>query len=187
MSRRPIVSIAIFCFLVTFGAWAQVRPGAWAQSSVLSGAGGRDLAVARVVHGVLGYTRWPARPASIRLCVAGNAEHAGRLGGSPPEVGGPVAVRRFSDAGAVRPADCDAVLLGEMPNAGRAALLARMRGQPVVTIDDNDDACRAGAMFCLTFVPEGLALQMNIDAVSRGTVRVDPRVLRLSAPGGARR
>lgn len=187
MPRRPIVTIVAFCLLVTFGAEAQDRPWAQAQTSIPSGVGGRELAVARVVHGILGYTRWPAARGAIRLCVAGDAEHTERLGGSPPQSGRPVSVRRVPTPAAVQPVDCDAVLLGAMPAADRSGLLGRMRGNPVVTIDESDPGCRAGAMFCLRFVPAGLALQMNIDAVSRSAVRVDPRVLRLSAPGGVGR
>jgi hypothetical protein len=35
-------------------------------------------------------------------------------------------------------------------------------------------------MFCLVYLPRALTFQLNIDAVSRSGLSVDPRVLRLS-------
>ncbi|MEO7470390.1 MAG: YfiR/HmsC family protein, partial [Sphingobium limneticum] len=43
--------------------------------------------------------------------------------------------------------------------------------------------CGSGAIFCLLYAPQTLSFQLNIDAVSRSAVRIDPRVLRLSKGG----
>ena len=58
-------------------------------------------------------------------------------------------------------------------------LIASTTGRPVVTIVEADLACRSGAMFCLLYAPQSLSFRLSIDAVSRSTVRIDPRVLRL--------
>lgn len=58
-----------------------------------------------------------------------------------------------------------------------------VRGAPIVTIAENDPACRSEAMFCLVFLEDAMAFQLNIDAVSRSGVRIDPRVLRMSQGG----
>lgn len=65
----------------------------------------------------------------------------------------------------------------------RQRLIAAVRGNPVVTIAEDDRDCAGGAMFCLLFAPQTLSFQLNIDAVSRSTVRIDPRVLRVAKGG----
>lgn len=163
------------------GAAAQDLPVALAQSSVPAGPGGPAQAVARMVHGIVGYTRWPSTPAVISICVTGTPRFAGAIGAAGRS-GQRVAVRRVAPA-ALRAPDCNALYLGSMAPADRATLLARIRGSAIVTIDENDPACRAGAMFCLRFGRAEAGFELNVDAVSRSAVRVDPRVLRLSIGG----
>lgn len=168
--------------LAMSGAAAQELPVALAQSSVPAGSGGPAQAVARMVHGIVGYTRWPSAPAVVNICIAGIPRFAGAIGAAG-RTGQRIAARRVNPA-ALRAPDCNALYLGSMAPADRAALLARMRGSAVVTIDENDPACRAGAMICLRIGRAQAGFELNVDAVSRSTVRIDPRVLRLSQSTG---
>ena len=138
------------------------------------------MTVGRMVQGILSYSRWPAARTPIRLCVAG----APRFGAALPGAGGGIVLIR--GAAELRAEACDALYLGPLLPAARAALLARMRGRPVVTIDEADPGCGAGAMFCLVIGRTGIAMEMNLDAVSRSGVRIDPRVLRLGRQVGTR-
>lgn len=176
--RRSSIAGLLSVALVTAGAIAQPGPTRLSQTSVPEGPGGQTTAVARIVHGILGYSQWPTRHAPVRLCIAG----APRFAGSLPLAGSGVAVTR--GAPGLSGNGCDALYLGPLPPGARTALLARMRGHPVVTIDEADPGCRSGAMFCLAVGQTQVSLEMNLDAVSRGGVRIDPRVLRLARPGG---
>lgn len=75
---------------------------------------------------------------------------------------------------------CDALYLGDLDLETLRQWTALARGAPVATIAESDPACSSEAMFCLVFMPDAMAFDLNIDAVSRSGVRVDPRVLRMS-------
>jgi hypothetical protein len=144
--------------------------------------GGADrfaLGAARTVGSILAYSRWPVAPDPVRLCVIGSASHAARLDGPLP--GGITVSRRDFPASAPDlAAACDALYLGNLPLPVMRAATGAVRGRPVVTIAENDPACRSEAMFCLAVGDAALSFEINIDAISRSTVRIDPRVLRIA-------
>lgn len=144
-----------------------------------TGGEGHGPAVARVVQSLIEYTRWPEPRSLLRLCVAGPAFHAARLEGLRL-ADGRIVERRTMPLPAVAPAACDAVYIGQQPLAAQRQLTAALRGRGVMTIAEADPACRSQAMFCLTFMPQAVSFRLNIDAVARSGLRVDPRVLRLS-------
>jgi hypothetical protein len=139
---------------------------------------------AHMVDAILEYTRWPAPRQTIQLCVAGAALHAGKLDEIVLSDGSQVIVTPWRVTGAVQQGRCDALYIGRMEAILTRKLIASSRGLAVVTIIEDDPDCRSGAMFCLKFEPAALSFQLNIDAVSRSAVRIDPRVLRMSKGGG---
>lgn len=137
-------------------------------------------AVARLVRSVVEYTRWPGDRASLRACVVGPADHAGDLlSGAAVRAAGIRASEVSAEAAA--PAGCEIVYLGRLSLEQQRAVTARMRGSAVLTIAENDPACRSRAMFCLLFEADALSFRLDIDAVANSQVRIDPRVLRLGA------
>jgi len=156
-----------------------------ARSPVPRVAEGRSIAVAQMVRGILSYTRWPGAMASIRLCVAGAPLYGAKLAETEGAGGRAIQLRSLLPGEGPGAAGCDGLYLGRMAAAERSQLIAEAHGQAIVTIDENDPACRAGAMFCLAVEPTRLSFQLNLDAVSRGAVRIDPKVLLLArAPEG---
>src|SRR3546814_21012444 len=83
--------------------------------------------------------------------------------------------------------DCDILFLGRMPVADRRQLIAWVRGRAVLTITDDDAACIYGAMFCLSSHAASLSFSVHLDAIGRGPLRVDPRVLRIGSGQGGHR
>jgi hypothetical protein len=61
-------------------------------------------------------------------------------------------------------------------------MIGGIRGRAVLSIAETDPGCRGGTMFCLAVGASTLSFQLSVDAISRGTVRVDPRVLRVASP-----
>jgi hypothetical protein len=133
--------------------------------------------VASLVGGIISYSRWPTQPRPVRLCLAGATRYALRISDAQRTAGQSLMIRSVGSAG--KSATCDVIYIGTMRPAARTRLIAATRGQPVVTIVENDPACRSGAMFCL--VPARGTFRLNLDAVSRSQVRVDPRVLRIAS------
>jgi hypothetical protein len=144
--------------------------------------GGSDavaLATARMVRSFIDYSRWPVRPEPMTLCVVGSPSNAGRLDELALGDGRRVAVRAISP-GALAASGCDVAYFGRVdPVIMRQALIA-VRGKGVLTIAENDPQCRSQAMFCLRQDRASLAFGVNIDAISRSGLRIDPRVLRIA-------
>lgn len=136
---------------------------------------------ARMAGAILEFTHWPSPPPVVRLCVAGATRHAGRLDRVVLSSGVPLRVSALAPNGL--PAQCDALYFGGLDLAASRRLIAGARDSAIVTIAEDDADCRSGAMFCLIFAPDALSFQLNIDAVSRSAVRIDPRVLRMSKGG----
>jgi hypothetical protein len=159
----------------------QMSVQAAAQSVVEEG--GMAQAVDRMVGGIVSYARWPSgSPTTNRLmCVVGTPRLAPRMAPDAPGRGS-IAVR-YVTAAAVN-ADCDILFLGRMSVADRRQLIAWVRGRPVLTITDDDATCIYGAMFCLTTRGANLSFSVNLDAIGRGPLKIDPRVLRIGADEG---
>lgn len=139
-------------------------------------------AVVRAVRSLVEYTRWPQPSNPVELCVAGPASHAGQL--DAVRLGdGRMLSRRAVAANPAALAGCDVVYIGRVPLAGQRQLTAAVRGRGVMTVAEADPECRSEAMFCLIYPATGLSFRLNIDAVSRSGLRVDPRVLRVSQGG----
>lgn len=138
----------------------------------------------RLVSGIISYARWPdGRTASNQnICVIGAPRFTTALdlwtvGGDAPRT----TARTTSDL--LGGADCDAIYIGRMPATERRQIIAWVRSRPVLTITDDDPACTFGAMFCLVRRTNNLGFSINLDAISRSHLRVDPRVLRIGSEG----
>ncbi|WP_336959212.1 YfiR family protein [Sphingobium aquiterrae] len=151
-----------------------------ASTQVAAGPQGQGAAVSAIVGDIIGYTRWPVPPAPVRLCLAGAPHHAGRLGAIMLPSGQGVRVQQVAVPAPVEGGDCDVLYVGGLDAPHARALLAGARGRAVLTIAEDDDRCRGGAMICLHVGATSIGFELNVDAVSRGAVRIDPRVLRLS-------
>ncbi|WCM28347.1 YfiR family protein [Sphingomonas sp. QA11] len=142
-------------------------------------------AVARMVGGIISYTRWPGdAAAAMRLCVIGKTRFADRLGEASPVAGRPISVNRLATGNPTIGQSCDILYLGDLPAGQGPRTIAGIRGRAILSIAESDPACRGGTMFCLDIKPLEISFQLSLDAISRGTVRVDPRVLRLSDADG---
>lgn len=154
------------------------------QTIVEDGTGGTTRAANRMTGGIISYARWPdGRRATRSMCVIGTPRLTERL--APIVPGGPVVtVRHLSAVAAMGSPPCDILFLGRMPVADRQRLIGWVRGRAVLTITDDDPGCAFGAMFCLAARPAGLSFSVNLDAIGRGPLRIDPRVLKIGQDDG---
>lgn len=134
---------------------------------------------ARLVGSILAYSRWPSAPSPVRLCIIGPVDHAEALDGILP--GGIGVDRREMPPGATNLGGlCDALYIGNISLPAMRQVTSTVRGRAVVTIAEDDPLCRSESMFCLVFEPRALSFHMNIDAIARSAVKIDPRVLRMA-------
>lgn len=161
----------------------QMSVQAASQSVVEDRTGGLTRAVNRMIGGITSYARWPGGPAATTrmMCVVGTPRLTDRMA---PDIPGPgsITVRRLAVPAVT--AECDILFLGRMPVADRRQLIGWVRGRPILTITDDDAACIYGAMFCLSNKGANLSFSVNLDAIARGPLRIDPRVLRIGSDEG---
>lgn len=169
-------------------AWAASAPAeaqvARAGQTLDDGPNPYDRPLARTIVSIVQYSRWPTERQVVRLCIAGPSEYGERFKVQPLSGGRelrPVSVPPT----ALGPARCDVVYLGRLSLDEQRRIMATLLGTPVLTIAENDPACRSRAMVCLLFEANEMSFRINVDAISRSQVRIDPRVLRMSdGPGG---
>ncbi|WP_374527564.1 YfiR family protein [Novosphingobium sp.] len=139
-------------------------------------------AVARTVQAMIDYTRWPDQPDPLLLCTVGAVSHAEQLGELTLADGHKVQHRQVAASPAAL-GGCDVVYLGALGLTEQRQLTGAVRGRAVLTIAESDPDCRSEAMFCLLLEPQALNFRLNLDAVSRSGLKVDPRVLRMAKGG----
>lgn len=163
----------------------QMSAQAASQTVVEDGSGGMARAVNRMIGGIASYARWPDGSATTGrvMCLVGTPRLTDRMAPDGPGRG-TITVRRMSADAVVLRTDCDMLFLGRMPVADRRQLIAWVRGRPILTITDDDAACIYGAMFCLNNRAASLSFSVNLDAIGRGPLRIDPRVLRIGGGEG---
>jgi hypothetical protein len=163
----------------------QMSVQAASQTIVEDESGGVSGAVNRMLGGIVSYVRWPAPVEPVKtLCVVGGPRLTDRIAPDVPGRGPAIAVRRTTVAAATAAGDCDILFLGRLPDADRNRLIGWVRNRPVLTISDDDPDCLHGAMFCLVHRRGGLSFSVNLDAIARGPLRIDPRVLKIGRGDG---
>lgn len=141
----------------------------------------RSLQVARIVSGIIGFSRWPGQPATLRFCVAGETAHLKALFPDSNALPGIELQQRTllpTEDGRVA-GECDILYIAQRAASRRTRLLNDAIGRPVLTISEGDALCAEACMFCLALRDENVALLANLDAISRSGIRINPKVLQL--------
>lgn len=167
---------ALACMPLLLGA---VQPTPVAMTAG-AGSAAQAAATARMVRSFIDFTRWPTQPNPVTLCVVGPAVNTAQLDGLATSDGRRI-VRRNVSAAALPSAGCNVAYFGRLDPAALRQAVQVVRGKGVLTISESDPTCRSQTMFCLRPGAQALGFQVNIDAVSRSGLKVDPRVLRMAA------
>lgn len=137
------------------------------------------------VNGIIDNTQWPSLPnTEISLCLAGNPALQQSLQTTPlVNRHGTVQLQAIaSDTTANRLHNCSVLFIGAaIPETIATNWVLSLIGKPVVTIRENPELCRDGALICLyTAKSHTPTFDVNLDAVSRSGVLLNPMVLTLS-------
>ena len=150
--------------------------------------GGRATVTA-VVSGVIGYTRWPAPLTEIRVCAVGAGPGVDELAGQA-DFAAAKATTRVRVVSGLRDASnqCDVIYVGQLAGNVAREILQRTVGRPVLTIGEGADFCSDGGMFCLLTDTGVARFSVNLDAVARSGLAVNPWVLRIArAPSASKK
>ncbi|MNY42749.1 hypothetical protein D3C86_1776670 [compost metagenome] len=77
-------------------------------------------------------------------------------------------------------ATCDAVYFGNESPANQLELFRNYQGRALLLIAEQNAECVIGSAFCLIINEETVRFSVNLDALSRSGVRVNPDVLMLA-------
>lgn len=141
----------------------------------------RDAVVPAAVQqlgAIATYARWTGAPHTLRVCITGQTPLSNAMTSQTLPDGRVLMPQRVSSAQTIA-ANCEIAVIGTLPSAERAQIIRAAGGVGLLTITDADPACEYGAMFCWRSTATGVTFDLNIAAVTRSRVRVDPRVLAL--------
>lgn len=174
--RAGAAATAWLLWVLAGAALANEVAGAKATAAAPDG----QATVTTVVAGIVSYTRWPTPTSSVRLCTVGRGPGvdellaAADLGSAQQSV--PVQAARGTHA----PSACDVIYVGSVASGTARSLLQSTVGRPVLMIGEGREFCTDGGMFCLQAGTAEVGFAVNLDAVARSGLRVNPRVLRMA-------
>jgi hypothetical protein len=174
---RAAASRVTACALLSLALWPATMH---AQSGSHNPPNAPDV-VTKVVAGIVSYTRWPDAAAAIRLCTIGRSPGVDALQRSQ-EIGSPgraVAIVAVRDLDAAE-RGCDALYLAQSTAAHVRQAVRQFAGRPVLMLGEGADFCSDGGMFCLEPAAPKPRFGVNLDAVARSGLKVNPLVLRVA-------
>lgn len=139
----------------------------------------KDKSVRSIVSGIVSYSRWPALSGQPKLCIFSSSRFAQVLSdsGSAALPYTPLIVQNESEA---LHATCDAIYFGNESPAAQLELFRNYQGRALLLIAEQNLECVIGSAFCLIINEETVRFSVNLDALSRSGVRVNPDVLMLA-------
>lgn len=139
-----------------------------------------DKSVRSMVSGIVSYTRWPALSHPPTLCIFATSRFTQALSREdeqPLLPYKPVIVHNHQEA---LSATCDAVYFGNESPAEQLELIRQYQGKALLLISEQNPECVIGSAFCLIINDPQVRFSVNLDALSRSGVRVNPDVLMLA-------
>ena len=180
--RGHAVVAAVLLWVFASSAVADDAAGAKAAATPDS-----QATVTTVVAGIVSYTRWPAETRWIRLCTIGRGPGVDELLAATDLGSAQQSVPVRAARGATNALnECDVIYVGALATSEARNLLQSTLGRPVLMIGEGQEFCTDGGMFCLQPAASPVGFAVNLDAVARSGLRVNPRVLRMarSSTGG---
>jgi YfiR/HmsC-like len=127
------------------------------------------------------FTDWPPTAAAqMTVCVLGRDPFGAALDtlNGKTVQGTALSTRRIATAEEAR--DCRVLFIGAESGVDLAATLAALKGQPILTIAEDKDAMRRGAMIGLISDGERIAFDINTAAARDGGLALSSKLLRLA-------
>ena len=139
-----------------------------------------DKSVRSIVSGIVSYTRWPSLSGPPKLCIYASSHYTQVLSSEDAQSQlpyTPVIVRNDREALA---ATCDAIYFGSESPAKQLELISQYQGRALLLISEQNPECVIGSAFCLITEQNQVRFSVNLDALTRSGVRVNPDVALLN-------
>ena len=139
-----------------------------------------DKSVRSIVSGIVSYTRWPSLSGQPKLCIYASSHYTQVLSSEDAQSQlpyTPVIVRNDREA---LSATCYAIYFGAESPAKQLELISQYQGRALLLISEQNPECVIGSAFCLITEQNQVRFSVNLDALTRSGVRVNPDVLMLA-------
>jgi len=133
--------------------------------------------VARVIGGIVNFTRWPGTQQHVRLCITIPSEYVDVLMREMPATTRVASVQYLALKDARVDTGCDVVYVEQIDHVDGTNVFQAFVGRPVLSIAGFDSGCLMGSLFCFTSVGSPLTFSANLEAISRSGLRINPKVL----------
>ncbi|QPR27293.1 YfiR family protein [Edwardsiella hoshinae] len=142
----------------------------------------RERDVARIVTGMISFTRWRTASPPIRLCIIPPTRFARQLLSMPatPQL----SVREVDFTPQAILQQCDAVYYGDVTPDQQQSVVGLLQGKSLLTIAENNRECSKGSAFCLQLGKQSINFKLNLDTLARSNIQVNPNVLLLAEKKG---
>jgi len=136
--------------------------------------------VRAIVSGIVSYTTWPALTGLPRLCIFNSARYAGILNTAGESTPLPYIPVMVSDDREALNAQCNGLYFGTESPAFQHQLMKNYQPHALLLIAEQDPECLSDSAFCLYQRQDRVGFTVNLDALSRSGIRVNPDVLMLA-------
>ena len=152
-----------------------------ADGSTNTRSGASDVAknVRMMVSGIVSYTRWPALSGPPKLCIFSSSRFSTALqenaATSLPYL--PVIIHTQQEA---MISGCNGFYFGNESPTFQMELTEQYPSKALLLIAEQNTECIIGSAFCLIIHNNDVRFAVNLDALSRSGVKVNPDVLMLA-------
>ena len=141
---------------------------------------------AAILYNLTNFVEWPASAypdsnAPTLLCVLGRDPFGGALTSSIPKEGGkgrPVVVRRVQPGKEIR--DCHVLYISSSERKTVGQIFSTLKGTNVLTVGEMSQFALNGGMIQFTLLDRQVQFDVNLDASSRGELKISSRLLALA-------
>ncbi|MBM3074445.1 DUF4154 domain-containing protein [Lelliottia sp. RWM.1] len=139
-----------------------------------------DKSVRSIVSGIVSYTRWPSLSGQPKLCVFASSHYVQALTSEDGQTLLPYTPTIVNNDQEALSATCDAIYFGAESPSDQLELISKYQGRPLLLISEQTPECLIGSAFCMIIDNNRVRFSVNLDALSRSGVRVNPDVLMLA-------
>ena len=135
--------------------------------------------VRQKVSGIVSYTRWPALSGPPKLCIFSSSRFSTTLqdNGATSLPYLPVIIHSKQEA---LISDCNGFYFGNESPTFQMELIKQYPSKALLLIAEQNAECIIGSAFCLIINNNDVRFAVNLDALSRSGVKVNPDVLMLA-------
>ncbi|EJN1525596.1 YfiR family protein [Escherichia coli] len=131
--------------------------------------------VRMMVSGIVSYTRWPALSGPPKLCIFSSSHFSNARTTSLPYL--PVIIHTQQEA---MISGCNGFYFGNESPTFQMELTEQYPSKALLLIAEQNTECIIGSAFCLIIHNNDVRFAVNLDALSRSGVKVNPDVLMLA-------